>query len=623
MEIERVSFCFYLHKVSIDISRNCQMHATHMSHSHLQHKPNSMSKAAPVTGLVYDPEKPRIDRVASTQGRFDDFYIEANVAETVILLLHTREENMLAVALHHLDQFAQALVPSRYAELHDRGILVALMPLREHAHLNVRRFAMKMLSQMFLVPDAAVQLAEKEEFILTALRMFEEETDDFLVEYASISLNRLTENAQCLPLLVENGLLMASIFKRIADTRDPDVLLQSLVLLARLCDERDGLDSLCARSNFPFDAVVKAIDHQFKRVQTAALRVLNKSAECSNVVHVRKFENASFMDKLFEVLENEERESLHAPTLQLLRQVLKRPTIADAFCKDVSLERFCDGFVKDTVNHKLSAMGILAELAQYADARPALHDHNFSEDLMTYLSKGIVTNIALGISRMAAHKPALDAFMNANVVPILCAILAGEPLPAPPGATGKAKPAAAPKKGKEVAVDTVKQLADRKETALCLSELFRLSDDACQRGIECGIQNTIAGFLMQPGSDESVPIELRLPLVQMLNSLARLTAQRHKVMTYTVAESLYRTLEVSRSCPMFMVEVLHCMTLYMQQEQLRYRLLKSGCAKFFIDVLSNERTAIVVRKAIVDAIVATQKDPDLTDMFIDSGLLDW
>lgn len=72
---------------------------------------------------------------------------------------------------------------------------------------------------------------------------------------------------------------------------------------------------------------------------------------------------------IYSVLKNNDLMHLHLKTIELLRQMLKRPNIAELFYKDVSLDRFME-FANTTTDFRNEAVGVLSELAGYADARP-------------------------------------------------------------------------------------------------------------------------------------------------------------------------------------------------------------------------------------------------------------
>lgn len=124
--------------------------------------------------LILQPtNKDRTDRVAQSQIVFDEFIANANAVDSVILMLDSGEEQLTLNAFYHLDKFAMNYI-GNYRELYDRKILPALYRHMESPHRFTRRFAMKILSQMFVVPEAKAELLEHNLCFEVAMRTYTE-----------------------------------------------------------------------------------------------------------------------------------------------------------------------------------------------------------------------------------------------------------------------------------------------------------------------------------------------------------------------------------------------------------------------------------------------------------------
>lgn len=130
-----------------------------------------MQKGPPTKGLVYDPLKERIDRFALSQVIFDDFNFTAQRLDTVIKLLKSPEETLVIKALRHLDRFAMTYI-GNYEVLYNAQILGPLYGHLGDGHLYRRRFAWKLLSQMFVVPAAQLEIMENDEVFKGAVETF-------------------------------------------------------------------------------------------------------------------------------------------------------------------------------------------------------------------------------------------------------------------------------------------------------------------------------------------------------------------------------------------------------------------------------------------------------------------
>lgn len=130
-----------------------------------------MQKGLPTKGLVYDPLKERVDRFALSQVFFADLKFSAKLVDTVISLLASPEESLVVKALHHLDRFAMTYI-GHYEVLYQKQILPSLYGHLSKGHVFRRRFAWKLMSQMFSVPAAALEINENENIFKEASQTF-------------------------------------------------------------------------------------------------------------------------------------------------------------------------------------------------------------------------------------------------------------------------------------------------------------------------------------------------------------------------------------------------------------------------------------------------------------------
>lgn len=123
--------------------------------------------------LLHEPKKQREDRAALNRTTFDALSLEATQPETVVLLLNSPEEPVILDALHHLDRFAEKW-SENYLILYNNKILDNLCRHSRHSHLFIRRFALKILSQMFSLPEIKRQILNNLECFNIALETFQQ-----------------------------------------------------------------------------------------------------------------------------------------------------------------------------------------------------------------------------------------------------------------------------------------------------------------------------------------------------------------------------------------------------------------------------------------------------------------
>lgn len=109
--------------------------------------------------LIYATKKDRIDRNTQSDIVFEPFSPVVNQVDTAILLLNSIEDSILLEALRHLDKYGSKRMENCQI-LYEKHILKLLLRHCESNHLYIRRFAMKLLSQMFGVEQAKDDLLQ-------------------------------------------------------------------------------------------------------------------------------------------------------------------------------------------------------------------------------------------------------------------------------------------------------------------------------------------------------------------------------------------------------------------------------------------------------------------------------
>lgn len=253
------------------------------------------------TRILYEPIKERIDRTAQSQVIFDEFIYDAKQLDTVILLLNSNEDHIILNALHHLDKFAMKFI-GNYTLLYDRNIIPSVLRHIESNHRFIRRFAMKILSQLFVVPEAKQELIQNLDLFTISSNTFMQLDDNFLMEYSLIILNELYEN----PVFqqnITNSELVKVLFDRIVKTNDPDVLHQSLKLINNITSNLAGLEEICGKIDIPFAFLLATTKNEYTRIQMCTLNVLANIGDCNNPIVSARYNDPLFMEEIFSILE--------------------------------------------------------------------------------------------------------------------------------------------------------------------------------------------------------------------------------------------------------------------------------------------------------------------------------
>lgn len=577
--------------------------------------------SAPVQYFVYEAKQPRTDRSIPLlpAGQAPDYSFQTRQLDTIILLLSSPEPHIVLRCLQHLDQFAELSESQNYADLYKLNILDAIVPLVDHELLFIRRLALKLLSQMFVhVPTIVSQpaaLTQVDVSFQLALRTFLSADDNFLVEYSATLLNLLPKLIDSLP---DPQPLLSSILKRIATTKDPDLLLLNLTLLVQLATGHDNI--LCARLDFPFNAILAEVRSEFRRVQAAAMDALSLASHCETGAFLANFRTPAMVAMILENLESTEWQPLHGVSIALLGRVLRQRVVADAFYTGDSLQRlFAFNKLPISEPHRLATLAVLTQLAAFPAARLELHENGLTQLLVDYMKQPdcVVQNVTTGIAHMANVAEAAVVFIAQNTMAWLFEVI--QPRNASKQRKKTPTTGGAQKKGTDETV-----LNDKIEAAKCLVELFGISAIACEQAIGCDAANIIAGCL---GKDlRIVPIELKRPLMQIVLAIAKQNGpSREKIMTAALTRVLFRTLFESVTCTIYLVDSLNCAIEYIEKDLLRELMLQpeQNFSQLLVDLLDTPGRPMIAKKTAIDLIRATREYADLTDMFINDRVLEW
>lgn len=122
--------------------------------------------------------------------------------------------------------------------------------------------------------------------------------------------------------------------------------------------------------------------------------------------------------------------------------------------------------------------------------------------------------------------------------------------------------------------------------------------------------------------DPCTHFEMVFNLMSMLILLGKYSNIRAEIMTETLAEHLIYQMEMSRKCPLLIVELLKCLKLYLDDETICEKLIEKNVAEIFVGWLG-EHSDAPVKRAIADFITVASRNMKICDQFIDHGVLDW
>lgn len=125
--------------------------------------------------------------------------------------------------------------------------------------------------------------------------------DNFLMEYTGIVLNQLVSNSPLYLDRVIESPVLPKLLLQLKTTSDPDVLLQTLQLLARITALPLGLSYIC--DSKVIEALLSSLLSEFLTIQSAAIEVLVNLTRSPNPTIRSALERPNIMEKIFEILE--------------------------------------------------------------------------------------------------------------------------------------------------------------------------------------------------------------------------------------------------------------------------------------------------------------------------------
>lgn len=116
-------------------------------------------------------------------------------------------------------------------------------------------------------------------------------------------MNQLVANEQFLAGLIANPDFLRVLLPRIANTTDPDVLYQCLMLMINLTKCHNGLEAICGAVDFPFSFLLASMKNEFTEVQYCAVELLINLSLCRQPHMILNLKDPLFFEETLNILE--------------------------------------------------------------------------------------------------------------------------------------------------------------------------------------------------------------------------------------------------------------------------------------------------------------------------------
>lgn len=376
----------------------------------------------PPKGKILNPKTTYEDRAQLETNQFSPLEIVLTDPLSTILLLSSKDYKILVKSLHQLDKFGQKDFKNM-EQLFKGQIMESLLKnnLFSHIELFIKRFSLKIASEMFFYEQLKYDNQILEEVFDLAKTYYKKSDDLFIVEYSAVIILNLMREGRFVVDLEQDNEFIYKLFNYISETNDPDILYNSYKVAIRLFQSLLSTGFICEAIRFPFERVIGDLSNEFPDIQKAALEILAQVVQCKGEAYISKFCCPAFFEELMKILENDEVLYIHSLSIDVLKEVVEIEQVANEFASADYILRLIQHIKKDA-NCRYIACSVLAVLAKHENLLEFLNISKVPEILMDLLfldPTAITKDVLMGIKRLLHDPEALSKIINRNPIQAL------------------------------------------------------------------------------------------------------------------------------------------------------------------------------------------------------------
>ncbi|KAM6976412.1 armadillo repeat-containing protein 3 [Aplochiton taeniatus] len=353
---------------------------------------------------------------------FDPLPIESKKAATVVLMLNSPEEEVLAKACEAI---------YKYAEKGDenRNCLVALGAVKPLSHLIshddklVRRNAFMALGVMAANGDVK-NVLKKLDVIPSIISKLSPEEDVIVHEFATLCLVSLSVDFNCKVQVFDHEGLEPLI--QLLSSPDPDVKKNSVETIFNLV--QDLPSRMAVRELNGLRPLLDLLRSEFPVIQQLALRTL-ESITTDSDTRVTFREEQGF-ERLLEFLNNKDFSDLHVEALQVLANFVEDCKSLQRIHEAGGLTRLVQFILTPTLPEvQTNAVKAISRVAQSSENRKLLHEQNIEKALVELLAvenDSVRTATCLAVAAMSLNLASKDTFRDLDGIPAMVQLLNSE-----------------------------------------------------------------------------------------------------------------------------------------------------------------------------------------------------
>ncbi|KAM5235823.1 armadillo repeat-containing protein 3 isoform 3-T3 [Ctenodactylus gundi] len=349
---------------------------------------------------------------------FDPLTIESKKAATVVLMLHSPEEEILAKACEAIYKFALKGEENK-ATLLELGAVEPLTKLLTHEDRIVRRNATMIFGVLTSNNDVKKLLRELE-VMSSVIAQLSPEEEVVIHEFASLCLANMSIEYTGKVQIFENGGLEPLI--KLLSSPDPDVKKNSIECIFNLAQDFQCRTMLQELNAIP--PVLDLLKSEYPIIQLLALKtlgVITNDKESQAVL--RDYQG---LDHLIKILETKELNDLHVEALSVVANCLEDMDSMALIQQTGGLKKLLVFAENSTVpDIQKNAARAITKAAYDSENRKLFHEQEVEKCLVTLLgseSDGTKIAASQAISAMCENSNSKD-FFNTQGIPQLVQLL--------------------------------------------------------------------------------------------------------------------------------------------------------------------------------------------------------
>ncbi|XP_061096444.1 armadillo repeat-containing protein 3 [Conger conger] len=353
---------------------------------------------------------------------FDPLPIESKKPATVVLMLSSPEEDILAKACEAIYKYAEKGDENK-STLVGLGAVEPLSQLISHQDQLVRRNAFMALGVMAANSDVKRLLVKLGIFPSIIAKLSPEE-DVVVHEFATLCLVSLSVEFTCKVKIFESDGLDPLI--KLLTSPDPDVKKNSVECIYNLV--QDFPSRMAVRELNGIPPLLELLNSEFPIIQQLALRTLESIT--TDTATRAAFREEQGLDRLLELLANEELSDLHMEALQVISNCLQDSEAMGLIQETGGLEKLLQVIVKPVSPEvQMNAATAISRAAQNSENKRILHEHNVEKALVSMLAvdhDGVRTATCRTVAAMSENLACRDTFRHLEGIRPIVLLLSSE-----------------------------------------------------------------------------------------------------------------------------------------------------------------------------------------------------